>query len=47
MHDPIIVPFKTTKCNTNESLMTVIEYLHPSYSAVSTATLQNLPAKLL
>ena len=35
--------FKTTNSSTSERL---IEYLYPSYSALSTATLQNLPAKL-
>ena len=43
MHDPFIIPFKTANSSTNESLMPVIEYLYPSYSALSTATLQNLP----
>ena len=38
MYDPFIVPLKTTNSSTSESLVPVIEYLYPSYSALHTAT---------
>ena len=47
MYDPFIIPFKTTDSSTSESLMPVIEYLYPSYSALSTATLQNLTTSII
>ena len=47
MYDPFIIPFKTTNSSTSESLMLVMEYLYPSYSALSTATLQNLATSII
>ena len=47
MHDPFIILFKTTNSSTNESLMPVIEYLYPSYSALSTANTAEFTSKII
>ena len=48
IHDPIIIPFKTTNSSTNKGLMPVIEYVFLHILQCSEyATLQNLPLLLL
>ena len=47
MYDPFIKHLKTINSSTSESSMPVMEYLYPSYSALNTATLQNLATSII